>query len=207
MRNPKILQKGVSLIEVLITLIVLGMGLMSLSKFQATVPKDNSTGKERTVAVHLAEQKMEDLRNFSRLATPNPQTVPPSASYQAIVTSTATAGGGRLDAAGSLVLPSGTVSSAELSNSNVQYTRSWRMQGWYYGNGAASVNAAATVTPPTPAPTYPPVKQVVVTVKWPDKSGTLPADCGLPTDVAQPASADTRVCLISFISSASPEPP
>ena len=78
MRNQKNLQAGVSLIEVLITLVVLGMGLMSLAKFQGTVMKDNSMGKERTVAIHLAQQKLEDLRNFSEVTTPNPQTaVPP----------------------------------------------------------------------------------------------------------------------------------
>lgn len=204
MRNPKILQKGVSLIEVLITLIVLGMGLMSLSKFQGTVMKDNSMGKERTVAVHLAQQKLEDLRNFSILVTPNPQTaIPPLASYQAIVTNQ----GGGMDNAGNLALPSGTVPSTELDNSNVQYTRTWRVQGWYYGNAATSVNNPATLTAPSPAPAYPPLKQVVVTIKWPDKSGTLPADCGLPTDVTQPASADTRVCLISFIHQTDPTPP
>ncbi|MBI3343312.1 MAG: prepilin-type N-terminal cleavage/methylation domain-containing protein [Gammaproteobacteria bacterium] len=51
MRLSKNYQRGVSLIEVLITLIVLGMGLMSLAKFQGTVIKDNGMGKERTVAV------------------------------------------------------------------------------------------------------------------------------------------------------------
>lgn len=203
MRNPKILQKGVSLIEVLITLVVLGMGLMSLSKFQGTVMKDNSMGKERTVAIHLAQQKLEDLRNFSILGTPNPQTAnPPLASYQAIVTNT----GGRMNADGSLALPSGTVSSTELGSSNVQYTRTWRVQGWYYGNAVSSVNTAATLTAPSPAPAYPPLKQVVVTIKWPDKTGAVPADCAFPTET-QPANADTRVCLISFIHQTDPTPP
>ncbi len=196
MRNPKILQKGVSLIEVLITLVVLGMGLMSLAKFQGTVMKDNSTGKERTVAIHLAQQKLEDLRNFRILGTPAPQTNPPSASYQAIGTNA----GGRLNADSTLVLPSGTVPASELSgNSNVQYTRNWSVQNWYY---TTAVNTAPTTNVPTPAPTYPPLKQVVVTIKWPDKSGALPADCA----GNQPVNTDTRVCLVSFISRLDPSP-
>ena len=199
MKSPKILQAGVSLIEVLITLVVLGMGLMSLARFQGTVMKDNSVGKERTVAIHLAQQKLEDLRNFSVLPTPNPQVaVPPLASYQAIGNNL----GGRIIAGTTLALPSGTVSSTELLNSNVQYTRTWRVQAWYYGTAA---NALPTTTVPALAPTYPPLKQVVVTIKWPDKTGALPTDdCSLPTDISQSASADTRVCLVSFISSTAP---
>ena len=203
MRNPKILQKGVSLIEVLITLLVLGMGLMSLAKFQGTVMKDNSVGKERTVAIHLAQQKLEDLRNFSILTTPIPQiAVPPLASYQAIGNNA----GGRITAGVTLALPSGPVLSTELGNSNVQYTRTWRVQSWYYSNTVAGTNARATMTAPTPAPSYPPLKQVLVTIKWPDKTGAVPADCAFPTE-APPANADTRVCLTSFINQTDPTPP
>ena len=68
-RAKNISQAGVSLIEVLITLVVLGMGLMSLAKFQATVMQDNGLAKGRTVAVHLAEQKIGDLRKYEVLAT------------------------------------------------------------------------------------------------------------------------------------------
>ena len=200
MRNPKILQKGVSLIEVLITLVVLGMGLMSLAKFQGTVMKDNSVGKERTVAIHLAQQKLEDLRNFSTLK-PDPLD-PLKASYQGIGTNL----GGRITAGTTLALPIGAVSSTELDNSNVQYTRTWKVQSWYYDNTATGVNARATMTAPTPAPSSPPLKQVLVTIKWPDKTGAVPADCAFPTE-SPPANADTRVCLISFINQTNPTPP
>ncbi len=196
MNNCKPRQQGVSLIEVLITLIVLGMGLMSLAKFQSTVLKDNSLGKERSVAIHLAEQKMEDLRNYSIALTPANQPNPPLASYQALGNNT----GGAIDATSqSLILGSGTVPMSELSsNSNVQFTRNWQVREWYYGNVAASANTVASLTAPSPAPVLAPLKQVLVTVRWPDKNGTLPADCAFP-GTTQPAASDNRVCLLSFI--------
>lgn len=194
MDKLKNFERGVSLIEVLITLVVLGMGLMSLAKFQSTVMKDNSLGKERSVAIHLAEQKMEDLRNFSVETAPNPQPSQPLASYAAIGSDS----GGWLNVGGGLLLPSVTVPTALSSNSNVQYTRSWRMRNWYYDNSLAAPNAVATLTHPNPVPPIPPLKQVLVTIKWPDKTGALPADCAFP-DESQAAAADTRVCLMSFI--------
>lgn len=62
-------EKGVSLIEVLITLVVLGMGLMSLAKFQGTVMRDNGLAKARTVAAHLAQQQIESFRRYEVLTT------------------------------------------------------------------------------------------------------------------------------------------
>lgn len=192
MRHSKNHQRGVSLIEVLITLIVLGMGLMSLAKFQGTVMKDNGMGKERTVAVHLAEQKIEDLRSFTKLYTPNPQTNPLTFSFQAIGNNL----GGTLNAGGSLVLPSGAV--AGLANSNVTYTRDWAVQDWWY----TAPNSLPVSTNPGGYP-WPSFKKVVVTVRWPDPvTGTLPPTC---SNTTPPAPANTRVCLTTYISAANPE--
>lgn len=57
-------QSGFSLIEVLIAISVLAVGLIAMARFQATVLHGSSLARERSEAVALAEQKIEQLRNY-----------------------------------------------------------------------------------------------------------------------------------------------
>jgi len=63
-------QRGFTLIEVMIAAIVLAVGLLGLAKFQAELTRSASATKERTVALALAEKKVEDLRAFSQKNKP-----------------------------------------------------------------------------------------------------------------------------------------
>lgn len=169
---------GFSLLEVLIALIVLGMGLISLARFQVTVMQDNSLSHERTTAIHLAEQQLDLLRTYASVATAPGVTPPPS--FEAIT-------GG-----------SGTVSSG-----NVIYTRSWAVENRYYG---LSSNSGSFPTAPIGsgvlAPPYPNFKIILVSVTWPDRDGNpLPPPCSFGTALA---SAETRVCLMTTISASDP---
>ncbi|MCL5669187.1 MAG: prepilin-type N-terminal cleavage/methylation domain-containing protein [Gammaproteobacteria bacterium] len=56
--------RGFSLIEVLITVAVLAVGLVAMARFQGTALQASSLAKDRNEAVALAEQKIEQLRNF-----------------------------------------------------------------------------------------------------------------------------------------------
>ncbi|OGT18948.1 MAG: hypothetical protein A2V90_03085 [Gammaproteobacteria bacterium RBG_16_57_12] len=61
-------QSGFSLIEVMITVIVLAVGLIGLGKFQATLIRDTSIARERSEATALAQSSLEQFRNFSNMA-------------------------------------------------------------------------------------------------------------------------------------------
>ncbi|MBI3343314.1 MAG: prepilin-type N-terminal cleavage/methylation domain-containing protein [Gammaproteobacteria bacterium] len=181
--------KGFSLLEVLITLIVLGMGLISLAMFQGAVTKDSSLAKERSIAVYLAQQKIEDLRNYAALEPPSPNPLS-LVDYTAIGNNQ-----------GGLVARTVTGTVAVL-NSNVQYTRSWGVRNLYY---PLTHNSLPTTTAPSTPPGFPSpipdLKEVVVSVTWPDRDGITPPDCTLPLTSS---TYDTRVCLTTFISASDP---
>lgn len=154
--NKTAAQTGFGLLEVLITLVVLGFGLISMARFQGTVLQDSGLAKARTVAAQSAQEKMEDLRSFTVLVTPSPQTNPPTASYAAIGNDT----GGSLNADGTLIEPSGTI-----TVSAVEYNRTWTVQNYYF----STPSSEATTTLPTLAPAFPDFKTVEVTVTWTDQ--------------------------------------
>lgn len=150
--NLRALQEGLSLLEVLITLIVLGMGLVSLAKFQGTVLQDNSLAKARTVAAHLAEQVVEDLRAYDVLANPPTLPPPPAAVRYAYNEITNNHGG-------SIVNPT-----TPITVSSVNYTRSWAVTDYCFT--ANNSNAGGC-----PAGRIPDFKMVAVTVGWTDQDG------------------------------------
>ncbi len=63
--------QGFSLLEVLITIVVISVGLVAMAKFQAVVLQDSTLAKNRTVAINLAQDQIETLRNtdFANLAS------------------------------------------------------------------------------------------------------------------------------------------
>lgn len=60
---------GFALLEVLVTLLILAGGLLALSKFQGTLMQNSSVARQRTEAVMLGQQKIEDLRSFEVMST------------------------------------------------------------------------------------------------------------------------------------------
>lgn len=160
------LQRGVGLIEILVTLIVLGFGLLSLAKLQGAVLQDGSVAKARTVAAHLAQQKIEDLRDFQVI-------LPPVA---------APAGVTAYSAIGTNV--GGPIPSGNITVSAVQYNRTWIVQNWYY----TGTNSAAVAVAPMPLPAFPDFKKITVVVTWDDQDGQ-PQSVTLNTVIS---SADPR---------------
>jgi type IV pilus assembly protein PilV len=63
--NPR----GFSLIEVVCALAVLGIGLMAVAGLQMSAVRNNSTGNEMTIALMLAEARIETLKNTDDLST------------------------------------------------------------------------------------------------------------------------------------------
>ncbi|MGE0810859.1 MAG: hypothetical protein AB7N69_09665 [Immundisolibacter sp.] len=63
--NTQRLQRGLSLVEVFVALLVLSVGLIALAKLQVDLVRGSSDARTRTVALALAEEKVEDLRTFA----------------------------------------------------------------------------------------------------------------------------------------------
>ncbi len=191
-------QGGFSLIEVLITLVVLAVGLVALAKFQGTAIESGSLAKERTVAAHLAQQKLDDLRNYACLteADADPPLLSPcltetaavmgsviacsattKARYDCIVNSqipTFNAGGNR-NADFTLTLPAGVN-----TISHVDYTRAWVVTDWCFPVIAVGESnypgkkpnvAAETPCPALVVAGLSDFKRVTVTVIWMDQDG------------------------------------
>jgi len=74
--------RGFTVVEVLVTLLILSGGLLALAKFQGTMFGANALAKQRTEAAMLAQQKMEALRAYSTVKA----ACPASGDYCNIVT-------------------------------------------------------------------------------------------------------------------------
>jgi len=142
---------GVSLIEILITLVVISAGLLAYVAMQRGIYREANLSSGRIAATEIALAKIEDLRSYTSLYTTSG-----AFAFQDIA---ANAGGAL--SGGSLVLPSGT-----LTVDNIIFTRSWAATNyWISGVNSAGV----TTTPPgSPIPTY---KLVTVTVTWTEQAG------------------------------------
>ena len=61
-------QRGFSLLEALVALVVLGFGTVALHELQGHLRRAGDDARQRSEAVRLAEQELEDLRAFTQLA-------------------------------------------------------------------------------------------------------------------------------------------
>lgn len=64
----KLQSKGFSLVEILITTLILGVGLVGTAKFQGSIVKSSSQSKQQVEAVNYAKAKMEEILHFSTAA-------------------------------------------------------------------------------------------------------------------------------------------
>jgi type II secretory pathway pseudopilin PulG len=95
-------QRGVSLVEGLVALVVMGFGMLTIVGFQANLLRHADMARQRTEATRLAQNKLEELRAFEQLAP-----APGKAAYEDI--------------------DPGNDSPA--LNSNTAYERSWSIGG------------------------------------------------------------------------------
>lgn len=62
---------GFSLIEVLVSLVILSVGLIGTAKFQAATLKSGSDSQARSEAVTIAQSKLEEFKSFKTIAAYN----------------------------------------------------------------------------------------------------------------------------------------
>lgn len=60
-------QRGFTLIEALVSLLVLAFGLLAIASFQITLSRNSDVAKQRTEATRLAQEKLEQLRTYPTL--------------------------------------------------------------------------------------------------------------------------------------------
>jgi len=66
MRNDSVKKdRGFTLVEALIALVVLSFGLLAIAQFQSKLVSESAYNKARAEAVALAQQKLDDLRNYA----------------------------------------------------------------------------------------------------------------------------------------------
>jgi len=146
--------QGFSLVEVMIATLVLGVGILSVSKLQMSLLRSGSDANYRSVASNIVHKKIDDLRRFTHLQTldtwdnlvPDPLTklrYPSSLAFANIETNK----GGRIH--------SGTIYAGD-GNS---YELSWTIFDYYYDGTSSS----ASTTPSSP---YPDFKLAHVVVTW-----------------------------------------
>jgi len=110
-------ERGFSLIEVMVAVLVLSIGILAISKLQGTLIKGGSLGHERSIAATLAGRKIDDLR------------YPNTSDYITYFTTINTNQGGAIPSGSSTV-------------GNTEYELSWTVSTFEY----PSLDAAPTTT-------------------------------------------------------------
>ena len=83
-------QRGFSLIEALISLLVMGFGMLAIAAFQISLSRNADVAKQRTEATRLAQEKVEQLRSFGNLTAYSNQMVNSTVGTQETITTNAT---------------------------------------------------------------------------------------------------------------------
>lgn len=67
--NPLTDKKGFSILEILVAVIILGVGIMGLATLQSRGIRGNDLGNRTSQAIALTQDKLEELINTSRATT------------------------------------------------------------------------------------------------------------------------------------------
>ena len=68
-RHRQLKQRGFSLIEALIALLVMAFGMLALAGMQASVSYGGDMAKQRGEAMRLAQERIEQMRSYTGLST------------------------------------------------------------------------------------------------------------------------------------------
>jgi len=175
-------QSGIGLIEALIASVVFAIGIGAVLQLQSSFFKNSSAANARSIAMGIAQEKVEDLRGFKSKSDADPDIF----DFVAISND---AGGACTEQADNDVCTI-ALASGDVSRDNITFSRNWVVTD-YYKDGSVGNEGEITTTVPTGASVLDIVqKRVVVTVTWTDTDNT-----------AQTASLDTVINQFSGISS------
>lgn len=83
-------QRGFTLMEALVSLLVMAFGMLAIAGFQVTLSRNADVAKQRTEATRLAQEKLEQLRSFPNLTAYANQMVSSTIGTQETITTNAT---------------------------------------------------------------------------------------------------------------------
>ncbi len=92
-KNGLTRQKGFSIMEVLIAIVIFAIGMIALAQLQGNLTRSSANANVRTVATNLAEETIENLRGFARMDTDPGGVVPAYADITTTSALTETRGG------------------------------------------------------------------------------------------------------------------
>jgi len=145
-------QKGFSLIEVMIAVLILSAGILAVSKLQGSLIKSGADANERSIAASLIQRKADDLRRFIHITTSNAAvpnnwtdtiTSPLSIAYKHIATN-----------------KGGLIAASAKTIGNIEYDLAWTVKDYYYSGS----DTKATTSPS--GANYPSFKMAHITAKW-----------------------------------------
>ncbi|ALS99172.1 prepilin-type N-terminal cleavage/methylation domain-containing protein [Lacimicrobium alkaliphilum] len=172
--------KGFTLIEVLVAALIIMLGVTGYVTLQSVYIKGDAKTNQRSVAMQLAQEKLEDLRSFTVV-----QATPGVFSYADIAD----------DAGGDL--PAGEAQVTLTSDDDQTYTfnRNWQVTQQYFVDTDADGSPDSWLDsgdPDLPAvlPPWPAQKQVTVTVNWTDRQGNAQS-LSLHASIAPVTQADS----------------
>ena len=142
--------RGFSMIEVLISVVILGFGLLALASLQTAIIRSSSETKAQTIGLQLAKDKIEELRGFQTLT-----------GYQALTNG------------------NDTINDNNGSLGGVNYTRAWTVTRWAYKPSTSTFISVTPLTGSTPTGGTTPstyvdnneYKKVAMVVTWNDANG------------------------------------
>lgn len=176
------LQSGMGLIEALIASVVFAIGVGALLQLQSSFFKNSSAANARSIAISIAQEKIEDLRSFKIKDDADDDIF----DYVAISTN----GGGACTEQTDNDACTIALASGEVARDNIAFTRSWAVTNYYKDASAGNEGEITTTVPAGGSALDAVQKRVVVTVTWTDTDNT-----------AQTASLDTVINQFSGISS------
>jgi Tfp pilus assembly protein PilV len=146
-------QKGIGIIEVLIAAVIFALGSIAIIQLQGVYFKSSGAAHSRSLALNLAEEKLEDLRGFEVFDDADLDIFD--------FTSIGANSGGQCDTTDDnacvLTIPSGSV-----TLDNTIYNRTWAVTNYYYNAGALTTTASGNIAQ----------KDITVTITWTDADGT-----------------------------------
>jgi len=171
--KPSTKKLGFSLVEVMIAVLVLGVGILAVAKLQSTLIKGGSDANQRTVATSLAQEKIDDLKSFTHLTTSASWTSGMAANEVVYSHISGDSDLTTYTETGGLIAPSATITVGQ-----TVYSLNWIVDDYWHD----AALTAPTITEPSPAPSTSDFKTITVTVGWIDA-----------TNEAQSVSLDTAI--------------
>lgn len=146
-------QQGIGLIEVMVAAVIFALGIIAIIQLQGNFFTSSSSSHAHSLAMNLAEEKIEDLRGFEAFNDGDADVF----DFTAIGANA----GGQCDSFNddtcALTIPSGAITVG-----NTTFTRTWVSTDYYYNAGVL-----------TTAPNGPVAqKDITVTVTWVDSDGS-----------------------------------